>query len=222
MGSGRKNQSKAGFTLLEVMVAVFIGATLLVASTTFVFSMGELWGRGADVWLFQKHVRGVSRFLENSVQASSWRLPAGETQTPIYWGEWGSREYQNEQFLTFELDKSPGVFVWPDERLPHVVCSLELDREEGLYMLWRSRLEEDFDEESPRRTLMSPFVTGIRYFYLDSEDEEAEWEVFDDPEKETDGSYILPQRIELTFEYQGQEEKRQIVIPAIFDGLPMF
>lgn len=215
-------RSRAGFTLLEVMVAVFIGAMLLVATTSFVFSMGELWGKGANVWLFQKHVRGVSRFLENSVQSSSWKLPAGEAETPIYWGEWGSREYQNQQFLTFELEKSPGVLIWPEERLPHVVCSLELDEEEGLYMLWRSRLEEDFEDESPRRTLISPFVKGIRYFYIDLEEEEGEWEVFEEPEKETDGSYLLPQRIELTFEYQGQEEKRQIVVPGIFNGLPMF
>ena len=214
--------SKSGFTLLEVMVAVFIGSMLLVATTSFVFSMGELWGKGANVWLFQKHVRGVSRFLEQSVQSTSWKLPQGEAQTPVYWGEWESREYQNRYFLTFELDKSPGVLVWPVERLPHVVCSLELDEDEGLYMLWRSRLEEDFDEEPPRKTLISPFVTGIRYFYIDEEDEDAEWEVFDDPEKETDGTYMLPQRIELVFEYEGQEEKRQVILPAVFDGVPIF
>lgn len=216
-------RQRGGFTLLEVMVAVFMGAMLLVATTSFVFSMGELWGKGANVWLFQKHVRGVSRFLEQSIQASSWKLPAGEAETPIYWGEWGSREYQNQQFLTFELDKSPGVLVWPQERLPHVVCSLEKEDEDGLYLLWRSRLEEDFDEEPPRRTLISPFVTDIRYHYIDlTEDEDAEWKVFEDPERETDGSYMLPQRIELTFEYAGQEEKRHIVVPGIFNGLPIF
>jgi len=44
-----------GFTLVEVMVAVFFGAMILVAATSFIFSMGELWGRGApeafpDFW----------------------------------------------------------------------------------------------------------------------------------------------------------------------------
>ena len=58
--------------------------------------------------------------------------------------------------------------------------------------------------------------------YDEEDEEEAEWEVQDDPEKEADGSYLLPQRIELVFEYEGQEEKRQVVLPTIFNGLPIF
>jgi len=215
-------RSTQGFTLLEVMFAVFMGSALLVAATAFVFSLGELWGKGANVWLFQKHVRGVSRFLEQSVQKSGWKMPAGEAETPIYWSSRGGRAYENKELLTFELEKSPGVLVWPENPLPHVVCSLELERDEGLYLLWRSRLEADFEEEEPRKTLISPFVTEMKYYYLDPDDEEAEWEIEDEPTKETDGSYILPQRIEIVFEYEGREEKRQIVLPTVFDGVPFF
>lgn len=218
----RTLSSRKGFTLLEVMFAVFMGSALLVAATAFVFALGELWGKGANVWLFQKHVRGVSRFLEQSVQESGWKMPAGEAQTPIYWSSRGGRAYENQQLLTFELEKSPGVLVWPETPLPHVVCSLELDREDGLYLLWRSRLETDFEEEEPRKTLISPFVTEIKYYYIDAEDEDAEWEVEDEPTKEADGEYLLPQRIEIAFEYEGREERRQIVLPVLFDGVPFF
>jgi len=204
------------------MFAVFMGAALLVAATTFVFSLGELWGKGANVWLFQKHVRGVSRFLEQSFQTSSWKLSDGEVESVVYWSNRGGREYENEELLTFELEKSPGVLVWPEDPLPYVVCSLELDDEEGLYLLWRSRLEKDFGEEEPRKTLISPFVKGIKYFYIDPEDEDAEWEIEEDPVKETDGTFTLPQRIEIIFEYEGQEEKRQIPLPSLFSGVPMF
>ena len=215
-------RSRSGFTLLEIMFAVFMGAALLVAATTFVFSLGELWGKGANVWLFQKHVRGVSRFLEQSFQTSSWKLSDGEVESVVYWSNRGGREYENEELLTFELEKSPGVLVWPEDPLPYVVCSLELDDEEGLYLLWRSRLEKDFGEEEPRKTLISPFVKGIKYFYIDPEDEDAEWEIEEDPVKETDGTFTLPQRIEIIFEYEGQEEKRQIPLPSLFSGVPMF
>lgn len=215
-------RSRSGFTLLEIMFAVFMGAALLVAATTFVFSLGELWGKGANVWLFQKHVRGVSRFLEQSFQTSSWKLSDGEVESVVYWSNRGGREYENEELLTFELEKSPGVLVWPEDPLPYVVCSLELDDEEGLYLLWRSRLEEDFGEEEPRKTLISPFVKGIKYFYIDPEDEDAEWEIEEDPVKETDGTFTLPQRIEIIFEHEGQEEKRQIPLPSLFSGVPMF
>jgi len=213
---------RSGFTLLEIMFAVFMGAALLVAATTFVFSLGELWGKGANVWLFQKHVRGVSRFLEQSFQTSSWKLSDGEVESVVYWSNRGGREYENEELLTFELENSPGVLLWPEDPLPYVVCSLELDDEEGLYLLWRSRLEEDFGEEEPRKTLISPFVKGIKYFYIDPEDEDAEWEIEEDPVKETDGTFTLPQRIEIIFEYEGQEEKRQIPLPSLFSGVPMF
>ncbi|MEC7907197.1 MAG: hypothetical protein VYC82_08225 [Verrucomicrobiota bacterium] len=212
---------RGGFTLLEIMFAVFMGAALLVAATTFVFSLGELWGKGANVWLFQKHVRGVSRFLEQSFQTSGWKLSDGEVESVVYWANRGGREYENEELLTFEFEKSPGVLVWPEDPLPYVVCSLELDDEEGLYLLWRSRLEEDFGEEEPRKTLISPFVKGIKYFYIDPEDEDAEWEIEEDPVKETDGTFMLPQRIEIIFEYEGQEEKRQISLPSLFSGVPM-
>ena len=208
--------------MLEIMFAVFMGAALLVAATTFVFSLGELWGKGANVWLFQKHVRGVSRFLEQSFQTSSWKLSDGGVESVVYWANRGGREYENEELLTFELEKSPGVLVWPEDPLPYVVCSLELDDEEGLYLLWRSRLEEDFGEEEPRKTLISPFVKGIKYFYIDPEDEDAEWEIEEEPVKETDGTFTLPQRIEIIFEYEGQEEKRQIPLPSFFIGVPMF
>ena len=123
----------------------------LVAATTFVFSLGELWGKGANVWLFQKHVRGVSRFLEQSLQTSSWKLSDGEVESVVYWSNRGGREYENEELLTFELEKSPGVLVWPEDPLPYVVCSLEFDDEEGLYLLWRSRLEEDLEKKSRGR-----------------------------------------------------------------------
>ena len=215
-------RSKSGFTLLEIMFAVFMGAALLVAVTTFVFSLGELWGKGANVWLFQKHVRGVSRFLEQTFQTSSWKLSDGEVESVVYWSNRGGREYENEELLTFELEKSPGVLVWPEDPLPYVVCSLEIDDEEGLYLLWRSRLEEDFGEEEPRKTLISPFVKGIKYFYIDPEDKDAEWEIEEDPVKKTDGTFTLPQRIEIIFEYEGQEEKRQVSLPSLFSGVPMF
>ena len=59
------------FTLLEVLLALALVALLLVAMNTFVFSMGELWGRGTDVRLFDLHVRAVSRYLEHELRAAA-------------------------------------------------------------------------------------------------------------------------------------------------------
>lgn len=214
--------SRSGFSLLEVIIAVFLGALVLTGTISFLFSMGQLWGRGAEERLFEKHVRGVSRFLEESFHQAGLRLEQDAEQGPVYWAERGGRQNLTTQYLTFELDRGPGLLVWPDEPLPRVVCSLQHVPDDGLYLLWRSRLEDDFQEAEPRRTLVSPFVTAMRYHYLDYADENDDWEILDDPEREPDGSYLAPQRIELVFKYKEETVRRQIALPTIFNGVPLF
>ena len=58
------------FTLLEVMLAVALSTMLLVAVNFFVLSLGELWSGGSEERLFDRHVRGVGRFLETLVEQS--------------------------------------------------------------------------------------------------------------------------------------------------------
>ena len=68
---------KRAFTLLEILLALALTALVLVSLNTFVFSMGELWGRNADVRLFDRHVRAVTRFLESELRTAS--LPPAAT-----------------------------------------------------------------------------------------------------------------------------------------------
>ena len=63
-----------GFTLLELLLSLALVGLLLVAMNQFIFSMGELWGRGADVRLFDQHVRAVTRFVEETLHSTA--LPA--------------------------------------------------------------------------------------------------------------------------------------------------
>ena len=212
----------AGFTLVEVMVAVFFGAMILVAATSFIFSMGELWGRGAETRLFHKHTRGVSRFIEQSFEKASLRSMESSESGVVTWAERGGAVNKGRKFMTFELRDSPGAFVWPEEPLPFVVCSLEYDEREGLFILWQSRLEEDYQDQEPRRTSISPFVKDFRYHYIDYTEENPEWEILDDPKTESATELVIPQRLELVFEYQGEEITRQIDVPTTFTGVPLF
>lgn len=221
--ASRSLASRRGFTLVEVLVSVFFGAAILVMATSFVFSLGMLWGEGAETWLFKKHVRGVSRFLQQSVDRASMRLGSADTPQPVRWASPGGLGNATVQLLSFELDKSPGVLVWGEgDPLPYVVCFLQYEEDEGLSLLWGSRLEERFGDEEPRSTLISEFVKGFRYLYLDASDEDAEWEALEEPKKETTGEFIVPQRLELVFRYEGEEHTRQIVLPATFNGVPIF
>jgi hypothetical protein len=159
------------------MFAVAIGAMLIVAAIGFALSMGELWGNGSETRLFDQHVRGVSRFLENLLrhaepapqppdssvqtatpeetaqqirQAREAGITLAEMQDPVSWQRPRGRNFSGDELLTFQLAESPGVFAWPEHPLPFVVCSLRVDRRDGLFLLWKSRLELDFEDETPR------------------------------------------------------------------------
>ncbi|HRE83944.1 MAG TPA: prepilin-type N-terminal cleavage/methylation domain-containing protein, partial [Opitutaceae bacterium] len=67
----RSSRRNHGFTILEILIAIALVGLVMVGLNTFVFSMGELWGRGSDVRLFDQHVRSVSRFLERELRTAS-------------------------------------------------------------------------------------------------------------------------------------------------------
>ncbi len=224
--SGRLSGRQGGFTLMEILLAVTIGAWVIVAATTFVFSMGELWGRGGEDRLFDRHVRGVSRFLEGAFREAANGAQSSSSQSqssgPISWRIPEGSDFENEELLTFELPQSPGLLVWPDEPLPYVVCSLRLDRSEGLFLLWKSRLEIDFEDESPRETRISPFVREISYFYYEDEVDSPIWEENEEPLTDIQRQPILPDRIRLTFQYENMTRTADLVLPKLVSGVPLF
>ena len=213
---------RSGFTLLEVLLAVALGAMVVVAMTSFLFSMAELWGVGSNERLFEKHARGGSRFLESSFQKAS---PRSDTEAggdaSVFWFNWEGDGTTRESFLSFELKESPGALIWPGKALPHVVCSLQLDEDEGLFLLWRSRLEAVFEDDPPRRTLISPFVREIEYHYINYEEENPEWEIETTPAQEADDSYLMPERIVLKFRLKEEEIERQLILPKVLEGTPI-
>jgi prepilin-type N-terminal cleavage/methylation domain-containing protein len=218
----RSPESKGGFTLLEVLMAVTLGALLMVAASTFVFSMGELWGRGTDERLFDRHVRGVSRFMDGLLRGAVATSGTTGEESAIWWAESGGNEYMDSALLTFELQESPGVLVWPGEALPNVVCSFQLDRDDGLFLLWKSRLEMDFEDASPRRTRLSPFVRDIEYIYFDTESDPPEWDRASEPMTDSEGAPLLPSRLQISFEYGDSFRVADLVLPTTSTGVPLY
>jgi len=210
----------SGFTLLEILLALALVALLLVALNTFIFSMGELWGRGTDVRLFDQHVRAVTRYLEHELRAAALPPAARPNSTPIGLQEIRAENGLTENLLTFELPAGSRLFHWSGQPLPEVVCSLQVRRNEGLLILWHSRLEKNFDTDPPRETVVSPLVSGVAYDYFESDFNR--WTTESTLKLDQQGKPLAPQRLRLTFSYEKLTRESVITLPAPLEGLPSF
>jgi len=208
----------SAFTLLELLLSLALVGLLLVAMNQFIFSMGELWGRGADVRLFDQHVRAVTRFVEQTLHSTAVptargvqalavqdvRLPDGPTAT----------------LLTFELPAGSRVLPWPEKPLPDVVCALGVQRDQGLVLYWHSRLEQHFADEPPRAMVLSLLVTGLSYDYYNPG--LNGWQNFQTMQRDSNGRWQLPTRLRLRFTYATMTRETIVTVPATVQALPLF
>lgn len=208
--SRRSAPASAAFTLLEVLLALSLAAMLMVSATFFIFSMAELWGGGSEQRVFERHARGVTRFLQNSLQQS---LVSQDPESPgrVALRRPPGRGDFEDPLISFELMESPGFLVWPEQRLPYVVCYLHWEAGQGLFLQWHSRLEVGFEEQEPRATLLTPFVTGMIYDYYDMES--GVWSSETAPRTGEGGVHELPSRVRLIFEHDGFSLATILVIP---------
>jgi prepilin-type N-terminal cleavage/methylation domain-containing protein len=206
------------FTLIEVLLSMALAALVLVSLNTFVFSMGELWGKNADLRLFDQHVRAVTRFLQREALRASLPPAATVNSTPVGVSPITPQGGAQENLVTFMQLSGSRILLWPANPLPEVYCSLEVRRGQGLYMLWHSDLENHFNDDPPRETLVSPFVTAIAYDYFDTSFNK--WTTETSLRTDNSGNSLPPQRLRLTFTYNRVERSVLVTIPPVQQGLP--
>jgi len=218
----RPGAARAGFTLLEILVSLALVGLVLVGLNTFLFSMGELWGKSSDVRLFDQHVRAVSRFLERELRVAAWppSVPAGTAGVTAK--EVKAQSGLSGQLLTFELREGSRLLVWPKQALPDVVCSLAVRDGSGLLLLWQSRLETRFEDDPPRETTISPLVTALQYDYYDVDFKSWKTETSLRRSREGGEVYDTPQRLRLTFRHGKLTQESILTIPSAAEGLPTF
>ena len=215
----RRGRGRAGFTMIEILLALALVALLLIALNTFVFSMAELWGKRSDVRLFDQHVRAVTRFLEHELRAAALPPAARQNSTPIALQEVQPQNGMMEKMVTFELPAGSRLFSWPDRPLPEVVCSFQARQNEGLVLLWHSRLEKNFDTDPPRETVVTPLVTGMSYDYYDVDT--TRWTNETTVKLNPQGQPMTPQRIRLKFAYAKMTRESVVTLPTPGEGMPL-
>ena len=217
---GHARRATHGFTLLEILLSLALVALLLMAMNTFVFSMSELWGQRTESRLFDQHVRAVTRFLERELRAASLPPAAQPNSTPIALQEIKPRNGLTEKMLTFELPAGSRLFSWPERPLPEVVCSFQARPEEGLVLLWHSRLEKDFDTDAPRESVVTPLVSGLSYDYYDADSNR--WTTETTLKMDPQGQPMTPRRLRLKFTYAKMTRESVVTLPVPGEGLPLF
>lgn len=218
--AGGPRSQRRGFTLLEVLLALALVGLLLVSLNTFVFSMGELWGKRTDVRLFEQHARAVTRFLEQELRAAALPPAARPNSTPIALQEIKPQYGVMEKMLTFELPAGSRLFSWPERPLPEVICSFQARPNEGLVMLWHSRLEKNFETDPPRETVITPLVSALSYDYYDAD--ANRWTTETMLKMDPQGQPMTPQRLRLKFTYAKMTRETVVGLPLPGEGLPAF
>lgn len=211
---------REAFTLLEILLALSLVGLVLVSMNTFVFSMGELWGRKSDVRLFEQHVRAVTRYLEEELRTAAFPPAAQAGALPIVPKEIRPSTGMTENLLTFELPQGSRLFTWPDRPLPEVICSLQVRDRQGLCLLWHSRIEKRFNEDPPRETLITPLVTGMEYEYYDADFKTWKRETQLRRDSDDQDRYVTPQRLRLKFTHGQLTRDAVITLPAPPEALP--
>jgi prepilin-type N-terminal cleavage/methylation domain-containing protein len=214
----QKPRIPEGFTLLELLLSLALIGLLLVAMNTFIFSMGELWGRGADVRLFDRHARAVTRFVEKTLNSTA--LPEAQGAQTLTVEDVRLPDGPTTPLLTFELPAGSHVLPWPESPLPDVVCSLGVRPDQGLVCYWHSRLETHFADEAPRATVLSPLVTAVSYDYYNAGFNR--WQNYAAPQRDSAGRWQLPTRLRLRFTYGKLTRELVVSLPAASQALPLF
>jgi prepilin-type N-terminal cleavage/methylation domain-containing protein len=219
--ASRRTGGNRGFTLLEVLLALALASLVLVAMNTFIFSMGELWGRNSETHLFNQHVNAVTRFLQAELRSAVLPPSSRANATPIAVEQITPKNGPVDNLITFDLVPGSRVLSWPDNRsLPEVVCSLQVRQGEGLFLLWHSRLETRFSDDPPREMLLTPLVTGVSYDYYD--DSLKRWTTATVFQNDTNGNPEAPQRLRLQFAYGKMTRQTVVAVPLAQQGMPNF
>lgn len=214
-------QQRAGLTLIEMILTLAIVGMVMMALAFHTFSLSRIWMDDTDHDFFQQHAEGVALFINSALSQSRASTAEGTEALPVQWGRPPDWSELDPPLLMFRQTEAPPLFAREGMRLPDVVCYLHFERREGLSLLWYSELQEEFERlDDLYRTPVSRWVERLEYCYYDPETDR--WEILDDPRRDENDEFELPQFIRLHFAHEEETTSRNVFIPQSNRDVPLF
>lgn len=69
--------ARRGLTMIELLISLAIFGLVMAGLNAFIFSMGEIWGRGAKERLFRQHTRAITYFLDRTFREATTAAATG-------------------------------------------------------------------------------------------------------------------------------------------------
>ena len=204
---------RRGFSLLEMLVSLALLGILMVTLNTFLFSMSELWGGGRDKRLFDQHTRAATSLVRRAFAEAT--LGPGASGVSLKDVDNGAGT--TEPRLGFLLPDAGRLADWPEAPLPDVDFTVFVEEGRGLVFQWQSRLELERDITDRHETVISPFVTGLKFEYYDPE--LKEWTIEDEPVQEpASTAWRKPARVHFVFERGSLKSTKVLDLPIKRSG----
>jgi prepilin-type N-terminal cleavage/methylation domain-containing protein len=221
-------KKQAGFSLVEVLLALAVGGLVLMAASALLVTISQSWAnRPATRDAFDAHVNGIAHFLTalleeaTIVNEGSRSSEIMELSRPVGFSE------TDDPLIKFYLREAPPFFYWPHGLASRVHVYFQFEEAEGLYFLWYSDLQEleksDSgelqleDEEQLFRTQISPYFDEVYYCYYgkedDTEDDEKSWHIEPELEENIDsGKFRIPDFVKIVFRWREEGLERIITL----------
>tara|TARA_B100001769_G_scaffold41792_1_gene29006 strand:- start:106 stop:813 length:708 start_codon:yes stop_codon:yes gene_type:complete len=231
-----QSRSEKGMSLIEVIMAIAIGAFILAAAASFIVSISDIWAKRAQRYAFYEHADGVTQFLKttynsaqkientqnnaNNPDAFNPNLTASSDSRVI----WKTPMDLNEEPLLYcELNKTTPILTQGDG-LPAIGNSIYLHHEDGVLSLLHSKIiQESLESKADlKRTRLSPFVKIVEFVYWDKDSESwvSEIEAMESPDNNQ--LLLVPNFLKLIFEYNDATIQRIVPIPLPSKNLLLY
>jgi len=207
-------RAQGAFTLIELLLSLALMVMLFAAMSQLLFSMADLWGRGAQRRLFERHASAVATHLQTMLAAatraansSAFRMIAAEGN-------------EASEAFALELPEGDRVFMSEGNTPYEIICSLQIEQEQGLILHWLSSRDIASGDSRSHRSVMTPFVREMEFEYYDRQ--AKNWTTGTTLQKDRNGQWVLPWRIRLHFVWDQFVTVRTVAIPARKQALPAF